>query len=287
MLWKVQDALAEERWDDAVRGAVLSMRFGFHLTQGGATDASLGLAVVNEVRQALGPDLDQMPPATLNHLATQVGALLEHAPGLEPMIANERLQMLEAVQFVQDGYRDHTLGELETKLGSDVKNAVEYLEAMRGKDREERPGYFQGFAREAEAHVEWLRRRAALPAAEREEVGEAATVEERPWRRLAKQFFLAADPLLEVHDATLARTRLLCLEAQILRAVKTSGNAPVDLSQFREDLRIDPYSGRPFVYRASRGVYSLYSVGPDFEDDGGDTDESFTTPDLRLERSLG
>lgn len=287
MQWKVQDAVAEERWDDAVREAVRLMKFGFDLTEGGATDASLGLALVNEAREALAPALDQMPAATLNTLALQVGTLLEHASGLEPMIANERLQMLEAVQFVQDAYRDHTLPELERKLGSDVKNAVEYLEAMRAKDRKERPAYFQGFAAEAEAHAAWLRRVAETPASGRKAIGDPQTVEVRPWWRLAKQFFLAADPLLDVYDAALARTRLLCLEAQIQRAVKTSGSAPKDLSAFRKDLKTDPYTGQEFVYRASRGVYALYSVGPDLEDDGGDTDESFTTPDLRLERSPG
>lgn len=287
MLWKTQDALVEERWDDAIREAVDLMKFGFDLTQGGATDASLGLAVINEAREALAPSLDQMPAASLNTLSLRVGNLLEAAPGLEPMIANERLQMLGAVQFVQDAYRDRTLAELEAKLGSDVKNAVEYLDAMRPKDRKERPGYFQGFAQEAEDHCNWLRQVAAVPAAERKSIGDPKTVELRPWRRLAKQFFLAADPLLDVHDATLARTRLLCLEAQIQRAIKSTGSAPKDLSEFRADLKTDPYTGQEFVYRAAGGVYSLYSVGPDFEDDGGDTDESFTTPDLRLERAPG
>ena len=46
----------------------------------------------------------------------------------------------------------------------------------------------------------------------------------------------------------------------------------------------DPYSGKPFVYAVSKDRFLLYSVGSNGIDDGGNTDETFSAPDLTLER---
>ena len=85
-------------------------------------------------------------------------------------------------------------------------------------------------------------------------------------------------------DASLARTRLLILQSEILSTVKSRRSAPKNLGAFPTALTTDPYSGRPFVYRASGPDFALYSVGADFRDNGGETDESFTAPDVTLER---
>jgi hypothetical protein len=50
-------------------------------------------------------------------------------------------------------------------------------------------------------------------------------------------------------------------------------------------VRTDPYSGRGFVYRVDGADYRLYSVGADIKDDGGETDETYTAPDLMLEKN--
>jgi hypothetical protein len=60
--------------------------------------------------------------------------------------------------------------------------------------------------------------------------------------------------------------------------------APKDLSQFADNLKTDPYSGKPFIYGSDGADYHVYSVGADFRDDGCETDETFTQPDLKLEK---
>jgi hypothetical protein len=88
-----------------------------------------------------------------------------------------------------------------------------------------------------------------------------------------------------MEDSTLARTRLLIIEATILQKVKSGDSAPKDLSEFPAPIRTDPYSGDQFIYRADGKDYRVYSVGADFRDDGGETDwDTYSTPDLKLER---
>ena len=43
-----------------------------------------------------------------------------------------------------------------------------------------------------------------------------------------------------------------------------------------DSVPVDPYSERPLLYRAGDAGYTIYSVGPDLKDDGGDL-----TPELR------
>lgn len=282
LVWKVQDAVALEQWDVAARAAVRAIKFGFDLTGGSATDASLGLTIVNEARQAIAPSLSRMDSSALSTLSVGAAPWVKVRPDLGPMIRNEHAQMLQGVQFVQDAYRAKDLSVLSKNMGSDIKNAVDYLKQMEKKDTELRPDYFAGFAAEADARAEWLERMAKLPMAQR---SQGPTLQdERPWRRFSKQLFEGADPIVRVMDATLARTRLLVIEAQIIRQLKAKGTAQRDLSGFSGELAIDPFTGETFQYRADGAMYSVYSVGANKVDDGGETDESFTTPDLLLER---
>ena len=39
---------------------------------------------------------------------------------------------------------------------------------------------------------------------------------------------------------------------------------------YLSDVPVDPHSGRPLLYRPAVGAYTIYSVGPDRKDDGGD-----------------
>ena len=36
------------------------------------------------------------------------------------------------------------------------------------------------------------------------------------------------------------------------------------------DVPVDPFSGRPLLFRATADAYTIYSVGPNQKDDGGD-----------------
>jgi hypothetical protein len=286
LVWSVQADCAREDFDAAVRTAVAATTFGFDLTGGSAVDASLGLAIADEVRAVLVPHLPKMSPAQLQTLAQGYVRALERKPTLERAFENERHNMLLGVQMIQDAYRDHKLGDVREKLGIEVRDAIVYLEGLRSKDAERRPAYFEGFAREVDEEVAWLQRVAVLPAAKREADPGPKLAEERPWRRFAKHLLRSGRPLLPVNDATLARTRLLVLHAHILGEIKTTGQAPANLDATPRELNQDPFTGLPFLYRSHGAEYYVYSAGPNFRDDGGETDEIFTYPDLVLEGSI-
>ncbi len=68
-----------------------------------------------------------------------------------------------------------------------------------------------------------------------------------------------------------ARSRLLLVVLAIRAYRGEHGALPKSLADLGLDPRLtsDPYSGKPLVYRPKDGDYLLYSVGPDFKDDGG------------------
>ncbi len=283
LVWDVQSSGSD--LDKAIAEASQATSFGFGLTSGGATDASLGLTIADEARRAIVPRLDEMSADQLDKLASGIQAALLSKPTLQKTIENEHQQMLMGVQTIQDAYVHEDYKELHEKLGNDVKDAITYLQDMHSDDAKKRPIYFEKLASEADTEANWLSSACLLPAVKRVPEVEPKTTEQRPWRKFAKQFFRTCRPLLTMNDATLARTRLLILNCRIMALVKRAGSAPQELGQFPARLRQDPYSGLPFVYRADWQEFYLYSVGQDFKDDGGQTDETFTTPDLMLEKA--
>jgi hypothetical protein len=61
----------------------------------------------------------------------------------------------------------------------------------------------------------------------------------------------------------------------LLRYEKEKGKYPVNLNElvekgYLESIPIDPFSGKPFVYKNTGDDFILYSVGEDFKDDGGE-----------------
>ena len=76
-------------------------------------------------------------------------------------------------------------------------------------------------------------------------------------------------------------------DPSMLAHVKSGRPAPPDLSGFKRETVTDPYTGREFMYKSSGSEFTLYSVGENLQDDGGDTNGSFSSPDLSIERIAG
>lgn len=279
--WRIEDAGRAAQYDTLARNLALATRFGYDLTGGGASDVSLGCSIVDRARSAAAPFLGKMGAGQLNRLAASVEAALNARPQLEQAVDNEGAAMLRAVQFVQDCYAKQNFEPLREGLGPEVRDAIQYLRELRSKDDAERIAYFDRFAQEAREETVSVRAAAALPTAQRA-APPVPAYEERPWRRFAKHFF-SVRGVLPTYDRTLARTRLLVLKAGVLAQVKASKVAPSNLGKFDADTRTDPYSGKPFVYRADGADFKLYSVGENLRDDGGQTDAANLSPDLLLE----
>ena len=284
LVWRIDESVQKEDYDDAVVAAKVATKFGFDISGGGATDASLGLAIADEARKAIAPAIDHMDAKQLGELADGISKALDAKPPLSQVIAHEHENMLVAVQTIQDAYKSERADDLSKELGPDANSAIEGLDDLHRKDYTDRPTYFSGFAAEADALCAWAASVAELPAIDRAAKPPPKLAPKRPWAKFSKEFFSSLTPLMQMNDATVARTRLLILESLILQQVKSTGQAPKDLSQFPENLKTDPYSGKAFVYGADGADYHVYSVGADFRDDGGDTDETYTQPDLRLEK---
>jgi membrane protease YdiL (CAAX protease family) len=72
----------------------------------------------------------------------------------------------------------------------------------------------------------------------------------------------------------LAEKDALIVTAAIMRYRLAQGDLPDELEQliradYLDSLPLDPYSDAPFVYRKSVSDFLLYSLGRDFDDDGG------------------
>lgn len=282
LAWRTEDACKIGDLSLAVRYAVAATRFGFDLTAGDAAMASLGLSIADDARRAITPSIPRMGDAQLRTLAVGVQEALQGRPLIAQTLENERLNMRWSVQHVQDLFRDRKLGDLRGELGNGVAKAVAHLSELQGKGDAPREAYFEGFAAEADDTAQYWTNLSKMSAAERAEQPKMATAKSRPWQKFAQHYFSGGPALLDAYDATLARTRMLGMEAVLTRDQKAQGFAPNALPRLSE-LSTDPYSGKPLGYRRRGRDYELYSIGKDLKDDGGQTDEGALLPDLRLE----
>lgn len=82
-------------------------------------------------------------------------------------------------------------------------------------------------------------------------------------------------PLDNVPDAwrnAIARRRHLQVAVRLLLASLDDGRPPSEIPNLG-DMSVDPFSGKPFVYKPSQNGFLLYGVGIDRTDDGGDTEK--------------
>lgn len=278
LVWRIESEIKQENYDAAVRDFGTALWFGYSLTGGDATTVSLGVTICNEARAAISSCLVRLSSGQLSQLAKRGTHALESAPGIDVPIRNEGKNMKLAVQFVQDCYQRHDYKVLEAKLGSGVKDAIIYLKKMQDHDADLRPKYFGAFAAEADREVEMLLRRVQTPYGKRVKFVEPKG--ERPFKRFVPHFFHAARPMIDMIEMSLTRTKLLLIDALLMKAVRDDGKVPTNLGSLPRDLISDTYSGTDFVYQAAGAESKLYSIGEDLRDNGGDGAESGVSPDI-------
>lgn len=283
IVWRIERAVAAEDFDAAITDLGLATKFGFDLSGGATADASLGFAIVDEARRAFVAARANLSSEQLARASAIVETSLSSAPSADRTLENEGRAMLAAVQYVQDAYRTGGYTTLLEHLGLDLKSTTDRLEQMARHDAQERPAYFRSFAQRARDLTAWYRKVAGLSAQERS-LAEAPKEGNEPWRRFARHFFTTPGPYLRARDRVLARTRLFVIDAWALARVKHDRTAPKNLAGLARGLTTDPYSGKEFRYSSVGTEYRLYSVGANFEDDGGETNEDYDAPDLVLER---
>lgn len=284
LVWQLEDAIAANATGEIETRVAQGAKFAMDLMRGGAPEADLGFQILDDMRRALAPNLDQLSPSLLVSIADIFERATLNTEWFEPALENERTTMLAGVQFVQDAYRSGDYTQLQQQLGGEVREAVEYFKQLRNRSARDQEMYFEGFAAEIDRELNWVREQMARPMRERTEIDFEG--ERRPWRRFSKHFFRNLRPLLDRQVRTEARTKLMILECRIVAQIKSNGSAPTDLSAFPKPLISDPFTGRPFGYEADGPAFKLYSSGADFVDNGGKTNDEFEAPDLTLEKGL-
>lgn len=283
LVWKIEHAVRESDHDAAVRCTILATKFGYDLLGGSAMEGSLGLAICNDARRAIAPALPRLSPEHLSRLANGMGNALQKRPPISQTLQHEGVNLLAGVQHVQNIYRDDNWGALVKGFGPDVRAATDRLREMKAKDPVAGIQFFKGLADEVEGEARYYLQLSEVPRARRGSVKKPDHDPGRPWRRFARHCSGTLRPLLDLYDDTLARTRLLVLEAELQKRARSGEPFPRDLRSFGDELSTDPFTGQPFPYRADGTDYRVYSVGSDLSDDGGQTDETFASPDIRLE----
>jgi hypothetical protein len=285
LAWRLEGQCANQKWADAISTELAMTKFGFGLTAGSPMDASLGLVIVDEGRKTLAPFREQLESAQLKRLAEGTKQIFVSRPKISDCFRIAERAMLQSVQDIQDGYVANDTTPVTKAFGSADKEAVATIQKLHDESDDQRAEFFNGFAAEAKRSAALLVQESELPAAQRDALVKSNPPPKGPWMRLAKRLFDVGRPVLSMNDATCARTKLLILESEIQLSLKLSGSTPADLSRFSRELTLDPYSGMPFIYRTDGQDYKLYSVGEDLVDNDGDTDETFSSPDLVLETS--
>jgi hypothetical protein len=278
--WKVEDAIKAKEYGAAVQLAIAGTKFGFDLTGGGPMDANLGFGIADDIRRALAPHINEFEQEQLNSLSAGMTAALTRVASFDQLVKNENQNMLLAVQAVQDAFQKNDWKLFEEKLGSSGKDAAESLHNLSRQDDAEKVAFFQGMASEANQLVTYYASVSNMPAEERKRQKEPEFPRSRGWKTFSQHFFQTLEPVLAIRDATIARTRILGLTAKLLAERKKGfpSNLP------KSELNTDPYSGRPFIYHYDAAQFTLYSVGQNLRDDGGEFDETFSNPDLVLEQ---
>lgn len=281
LVWSIEDSLARRDDGAAVESLWRVVALSSALMHGCALDVDLGLTLQDDARRAIAPHLGEMSPGSLDQLAKRTGQFFEGSNWLDDCAANEKLQMLSMVQYVQDAYRGEQFDALEKQLGPDIRDAVTYLRDLRKHDGTERAEYFKGFAGEIEWEINAVKTAANTPPASRREIGSPEG--KRPWKRFARQFFGTMRPLIEHHDVTITRMRLMVLKARLMAMTKSSKKAPASLATAGFNQWRDPMTGKDFAYTSFGTEFRVYSIGIDQVDNGGRTNQNFSEPDLTLE----
>ena len=97
---------------------------------------------------------------------------------------------------------------------------------------------------------------------------------------LTKLFVPGISSVKTRHTAMATRARIIRAALAVLSYHRSRGDYPADLSEVIQPPPIDPFSGKPLLFRRERTGFSLYSVGLNQFDDGGVAGESWQEGDI-------
>lgn len=280
MLWDMENALAVQNADIAIQRCGQLTRLGSQLLGGGAYEATLGISLIDRARGILAPELGQLGAGQLGVLAKQISGSISSRPGLTVCLENESANMLLALQQAQDIARAKDFKKLEEKLGKSTHDEVALLESV-SRDMGKVASVFDWIGEDIRARSKWHIGQMQKP---NPDVAPPELKSRKNWKVLYRYFASNLDSLSPYLKKCVARTQLFMLECYLRQKVKLKAPLPTSLFAFSEAAVRDPFTGKPFCYQSGAGEFKVYSAGTDGIDDGGESKESFESPDLVLER---
>ena len=279
MLWDLEDALASQNLDLAIQRCGQLTRLGSQLLGGGAYEAALGISLVDRARATLAPALGQLGAGQLGVLAKQVGSAITSRPNLTVCLENEAANMLLALQQAQDLAQKRDFKKLEEQLGKSAHDEVALLKSV-SRDLSKVASVFDWIGEDIRDRSKWHFEQMRQP---NSELNPPVLKSRKSWRVMYRYFASNLDSLAPYVKKCAARTQLFMLECYLRQKVKLKSPLPTSLAVFSPQSARDPFTGKPFFYQSGEGEFKVYSAGSDGIDDGGESNESFDSPDLVIE----
>lgn len=285
--WRISYELSEGNTDKAISDFIVGVKFCQILLGGDASDAILGDELMNRMRVAITPHLLSMGAGQLESLSGGIANALVSRPLRANVIANESSEMMRTVDAIQKMALAHHFNRLSLDIGQAGQPAIESLSLLPSVRSQAGLTFFQGLANDATRETQWLSDNANLPANKRAKAVDffKRSQKKAGWKSISSSMFTVGNSWLQEDDSNLARMRLLVLYCRLLAESKTNHVAPAAIPSDVAIYDIDPFTGKPFFYVPNGTQFLIYSAGANGLDDGGQTDSSFTAPDLFLENT--
>jgi hypothetical protein len=275
MQWQIQLQAYNGDVDSALRDCAVLQKFGNHLHgQGLLIEQLVGVAIeaipLNEISSIL-----KNTDVSTDALRAIQEELAKQFKKQKPIISleGEKVFWYDQIQrgFTDNGKGDgHVLVRGLPYVVKDSKDLLWRLLTFRYPSRQEFVAKIDEYFEQADQLFEetpWDLHNKDL--------------DQDKWNQPIKQFSLMLDIESPAHKriSQIAwrlkthRAALLALLA-IMRYQKNEGQYPEDLNElvssgYLNSLPMDPFSGRPLVYRKAEEGFILYSIGQDLKDDGG------------------
>ncbi len=267
MLWEIEESIALNDFDRAIKVFGIAQRFGWDLCGGDALDANLGMTIIQDTLHPIWKQFAHFSSEQLERVSKLLIKSLQSAPPIDMTLQNELITMKQVIQSIQEAFLSDNLQPYEKALGTQSEPAFKYLQSLKKESQEKQVEYFNRFANEAEERVKFWIQMSAEPPHLWQSFEDPKG--ERPWRRFAFHYFSNGIPLLELWCDTLARSRLMAVDAWLLAKTKSRKPLPVNIKSLPQEIIRDPYSHLEFEYIPRGMDYKLYSYGKNGKDDGG------------------
>jgi len=261
--WGARAAIAEADWGTAIEDSLTLARIGAFLEGGDTRAAITGLTFLSRAYHLLARVDETAPAKTLAGLDRELDGIESSSPSPSVTLRNDTEQARLVIEHFRTLVRKDKWGE----IGRIVQPlALGRLSAFRNLNPDKQDTLLRSLAEEVASHAASLAAEAEKPVAQRGKLPEVnANSAEAFWPHAVQ----GMEAFVSQRDRVTTEGRLLRLRIWASGIALQQGSVPKSLKNAPEELKLDPYSGRPLLYVPTGREASIYSPGEDMRDDGG------------------